>query len=911
MARHPHNTDPHALTRVDVLNARRAGLETMKLIRTIIVILASLVLFAGGFAPAQGQDSARFHFVHADPGSPDLDVFVNGELAATDVTYGAATAYMRVPAGEVALTAYLATTSVQLISETLALDAEATAAILASRAGGRIYAAADDLSQLAVGRARVTLFNALEAAATVALLDANDAALSRADLSPGAAQGPGEFDAGVYNVSVRASGAVADSLRIEAALHAGVSHLLIIHGRRDNPQLVSVSAATESGGDSGSVRFVHTVGGAAPLDLHLNDQLILPALAFGEPSPHIALPSGSHHIALFLGPAEILSQQLDIRAGQASTVAIMGSSAGLTLRVFRDSFDSVDESTAVVSLINAIPGSVISHLQLEGGAIAAFNVPFGEAGDAARIAPGTQSMTVHLDIGDDRGAMETPARHFAGGSYYNIIALAGGAFSAPRLLVAETSLQRHVRATMPKVAEEAPAEVAPPEPEIEEQIEERLEAQAVADVQEQKSALQTEAAHDEAAAEPEPATAERSAEISDTESAAELAATPTQDDGPTQTVVTPEATTETETRNLIVAGSEITSLTPYAVVYVDPDSALHIRQYPSSEAMSLGLLPAESELMVLGRRAPADLDGFGLSLLPVDLSDFTTDPAAALRPYQDLTPADTWLFTVYMTPDGGALYGWVNAFYLEVFTHRGQPQRLASLAPVRQNQLGGATNTDIRPPSLADHISARVVGLNPGAYLNLRAGNSASTEVLTQVAADAVLGFIGVDCEEAWAFVSYESPQGTRVTGRASMEYIQLLLNGRPALAASLRALDPSAAPILGDVVTGAIQPADPSDADAAGRPMTGIVGEVDVNFDSALHLRRYPDATSESLALIPRGVRLQLDGVTASSGWYKVAYEGDSGWVAGDYLILSMDGRQYARAFLDGHLPRFTDLGT
>ena len=157
MARHPHNTDPHALTRVDVLNARRAGLETMKSIRTVIVILASLVLFAGGFAPAQGQDSARFRFVHADPGSPALDVFVNGELAATDVTYGAATAYMRVPAGEVGLTANLATTSVQLISERLALEAEATAAILASRAGGRIYAAADDLGQLAFGSARVTV----------------------------------------------------------------------------------------------------------------------------------------------------------------------------------------------------------------------------------------------------------------------------------------------------------------------------------------------------------------------------------------------------------------------------------------------------------------------------------------------------------------------------------------------------------------------------------------------------------------------------------------------------------------------------------------------------------------------------------------------------------------------------------
>ena len=359
-----------------------------------------------------------------------------------------------------------------------------------------------------------------------------------------------------------------------------------------------------------------------------------------------------------------------------------------------------------------------------------------------------------------------------------------------------------------------------------------------------------------------------------------------------------------------MAGSAITDLTPYAIVVVNQDSALHVRQYPSSNALSLGLLPPASDLLVLGRRAPADPDATDLSLLPVDLSNYTVDPAAALRPYQDLAAADTWLFVVYMTHDGGSIYGWVSALYLQVFDRNGAPQRLASLAPVQQNQAGGATNTDIRPPTLSDHISARVSGLDAGAFLNLRIGNGASTEVLTQVAADTELELIGLDAEEAWAFVRYESPQGNRVTGWASMDYIQLLLNGSPALAASLRALDPSALPVLGDAVFGVIQPADPREPDQSEQSMSGIVGEVNVNFDAALHLRRYPDATSESLALLPPGLLLQLDGITESGGWYKVAHDGDDGWVAADYLILSMDGRQYARAFLDGQLPRFSDQG-
>ena len=354
----------------------------MKSVRIAIVILASLLLAVGRFGPTQGQDLANFRFVHADPGSPALDVFVNGELAATDVTYGAATAYMRVPAGEVAFSANLATTSVQLIDERFSLAAETTAAILSSRADGRLHLAADNLGQLAFGRARVTVFNALDTVAVVALGPVNDGPIAQAELSPGIGAGPFEVDAGLFELFLRASDANTDGRPFDAVLSAGASHLLIIHGRQDNPQLLSVSAATEGGVNSGRARFVHAIAGAAPLDVRLNDRLILPALAFGEPSQHIPLAVGSHRIALFLGPAEILSQQLVIRAGQAATMAVMGSSAGLTMRSFRDSFDSVDESSAVVSLINAIPGSVISHLQLEGGAIAAFNVPFGEAGDA-------------------------------------------------------------------------------------------------------------------------------------------------------------------------------------------------------------------------------------------------------------------------------------------------------------------------------------------------------------------------------------------------------------------------------------------------------------------------------------------------------------------------------------------------
>ncbi len=886
----------------------------MKTIRILIIILA--LALAG--LPASGQGSAQIRFVHLDPESPVLDVFINGELAAAHVTYGSATAYMGVPAGEVAITANLAATSVQLLNKTLPLAADSAAVILSSREDGRVHIAADDLSELAFGKARFTLVNSLSPEASVSLADASDEVVTQALLAGGGVEGPHDVDAGSYEVSLHSteSGAEAASQRFEAALTAGSSHLLIIHGGLDEPQLLSLSSAAAGSVDSGRIRFVHAVAGAAPLDLRINDQLILPALAFGAPSQHIALPGGSHRLSLYLGAAEIMSEQLAIRAGQLSTVAIMGSNADLHMRSFSDSADKVDDSSAVVSLINAIPGSVISHLQLEGGAIAAFNVPFGEAGDAAKILPGSQSMTVHIDIGDDRGAIDVPARHFAGGSYYNLIALPGGVFSAPRLLIAETSVQRQVQAAIPMIETEKSEEAAQPKPVAEEQA--QTEAEAV-------RAIETEAIADELDLQPEtpaePQASEPDEPLPETASvpdlevveADEVAEIDEADEAEAvEAAATPQESADIEATQAPAEDDDPVDATPFAVVVVDPDSALHVRQYPSSDAKSLGLLPAGSDLLVLGRRGPADIDSEALSLLPIDLSDLTVDPAAALLPFQDLPAADTWLFIVNITPDGGTLFGWVNALYLQVFDRNGNRQRLASLRAVRQNQLGGASNTDIRPPSLSDYVSARVYGIAADAYLNLRIGNGANTEVLTQVAANATLGFIGLDAAGLWALVEYESPQKNLVKGWASVNYIQLLLNGKPVQAESLRALDPLAVPVIGAGVYGVIQLAgqSESESDDADRLLSGVVGEVNVNFDSALHLRRYPDATSESLALIRRGVLLHLDGITESGGWYKVSYNGDEGWVAAGYLDLSMEGRLYARSFLNAQLPRFSDLG-
>ncbi len=823
----------------------------------LLAILAASLLAPGSWA----QDLAHVRFAHLDGGLPKVDLHVNGELAAAGLAYGDATTHVSIPAGAAELIASLAGASVELFREILALAPGPATIILKNSPESQLSVVREDLESLASGSARVALFNLLDVAAQVSLSAPDGSLALEADLASQEASNAIEVETGTYQIQIAGDAEDLAERQFSRSLAARSANLLVIHGSADAPQLRQLAAAAEAEDESARLRFIHAIQGAAPLDIRLDGQLLIPGLSFAMPTPHIALPAGLTEVSVSLGAAEIMSERLSLRAGEMSSIALMRSGAGLEFLHVVDAVAGVDERSAVASLVNAIPDSVISHLQLESGAIIALNVPFADAGHAAKILPGAQAMTLHLNIAGEQGEVPIPSHYFNAGSHYTLVALAGGVFTAPSLLIAETSLARKIQTTMPSPTLPTDEPVTPSAEET------TIEAPPA----EQPSATET------PSPQPEPQELETAEEHAEE---------------------TPKGASEPQ--------ADESALTPYAMVDLNPDAALHLRQYPSIEAMSLGLLPAESQLMVLGRRGPSEKEPGEAEALPVTLGAYG-NPAADLLPYQDLPAADTWLYAMIMTPDEGALYGWVNALFLRVYQANGEPQRLASLPQVRQNQPGSAHNTDIRPPSLADRVAAKVVGLKSDAMLNLRRRNDASSEVLRQIPPEEIMGILGLDADETWAFVEFQPEIGNPIKGWVSMQFIQLLLNGEPVQAAALRALDPGAVPQISGLVAGGIQAVEMEDSP---QPMEGIIGEVNVNFDSALHLRRYPDATSESLALIPPGTWLSLEGITENGDWYRVRYDGAEGWAASPYLELSMDGRKYPRAYLERQLPRFADSG-
>ncbi len=689
------------------------------------VIGALLALLLGGAALAQGHVRARF--IHADPTTPAIDIFLNGELAAANLSAGDSTSAIDLPSGASELRVNHAGRDAQILQDQLIVDADAAILLLSGEPLG-IVTLADDHRALPAGKSRLQIHNAFADGSFLATSTARDQPPIAEALALGLSIGPIEVAAGRLDLAFVPSGEAYDRsvLEASASLSAGASNILLVYASANSPQLLVASAPTDGAATSGKVSFIHAVQGAAPVDLLIDDQLVAPGLAFAMATPHIAIPAGTRRLSVRLGVTELASVDLEVHQGKLHTVALLGSPGSLRIATYADDPRGPDHASATLRLINALPNSVVERLQLGSGAIIAVDLDFSAAADSVRLMPGQDTLALVLRISDERGTIAVPAHHFYGGSFYNLVAIAGDTFSAPRLLISETSLERRISAAL----------------------------RTDADIAAQPTA-------DEQAAEAVPAVTAEEVDAAAAETTEERQPTPTVAGGEPGPAADVDAGMDED-------GSPFLGLSPHAVVNLASDARLQLRQYPTSRALSLGLLPGGSDLMVLGRRGPSVYGPGESADEPVDLSDLTEDPALLLYPYEDLSPSDTWLFVMYQTPDGGALYGWVNAFYLDVFDAIGGVQRLRNLTLVRQNHAGYALNTSMRPTELSDHVSVRVHRLDPGAYLNIRVANSAVSEVLGQLPADARLKLLGLDAAEAWALVEYEPHSPSRAAGSAT-----------------------------------------------------------------------------------------------------------------------------------------------
>jgi uncharacterized protein YraI len=806
-------------------------------LKLILAFMLACVVTVGTFAQTAGDSLVRF--VHVLPGASAIDVYIDDTLAYQNLAFGQATNYIQVLSGAQNITVTQSGAAIPLWTQEFAPgQGQAYSLIVSSLDDLSFTEFPDDLSPLPLGRSRITAIHAIPDAPTVDVVLADERAVVPG-LEYNQPYGTLDIPALVYEMAVVPAGENISNAVIGAtpfSLNSSTSYVIVAYGTLSVPQVLVLSAPTNAETGSGLLRIVHGVPGAPDVDVFANDILIAPSLPYGVASEYLSLPGDSYSVTLrAAGTDDIVgSGRLEVESDtRATAFAFMGED-GIEIAAFTDPTGDVTTTQSTVALFNLAQDAQPTISDADGNTLVE-GVASGEIASASvGIASGT--LNAQIDANAPSTSLNGQSGVTYGGVYYSA-AVVDGDDGAQVIALPPISIAQGIASAPASAAPQVVA--APPTP-------------TIIPIEQLTAAPQ---------ATPEPQV---------------VVAAPTS--------VPPVQPTAAPTG-------------PTARVILDPNANLQLRQFPSRDAFSLGLAPAGTILIVNGRQGePVIVLPSGeeaTATAPPDITP-TIDPISTLAPDQDLIAAETWLNVTYNTPDGGSIDAWVNAQFLDVRDARDRLQRLADLPTVPANRAGESRDTAVGSPALpANIITATVFNLDAGVNLQVRRTPSVSAESLALVPNGTALELVGVNETQEWGFVRYNQPEGGVVTGWANTTYLSYAFQG---IETTLETLDTQGRLQIipdderGEFLAGAAGPIAPT-AD----PLEDvIVGEVTLNDNANLQLRRTPNANSESLGLIPSGSRVEVTGRTDVGDWVEVTFEGVTGWSASQFMSYTFNGAPY-----------------
>ncbi len=917
----------------------------------ITVILAGLAPVAAAPLTQEAQ-GALTRLVHGIPEAPAVDVLIDGQPAAVQLGFTQATDHLRLAPGDHAVTVRAAGATLVETTLTVTPGQAMTVAIVGTAAAPEIQVFEDDLSPLVTGNVRV---NAVHAAPGVGDIDVvlPDGSPVLQALTYGSSSGGIDIPANSYPLAIVPTGQTVEQALIPPAdypLRAGNLYRFMVVG---GPTLILLESPVLPGGDSVAVRVAHAIEGAPAVDVLFNDVLLIPALKAGEITRHVALPLGPYTVTVRTAGeqnvAAIASLSLDLSsldlAGQGRTIVVLDKGDTLSLEAYPDPVETLDPATSRVSVINAVPGATLNGSLTE----TEFTVPENTV-FTTEVPAGAYSLILAADGGS---ALSVDAL-YNGGTLYSV--LVTGTAQAPFVLFASAPLNFQPGSAIGLPAEAVAEQPEPAEPAAEEVVEPTEEVAEAAAVP-TATPLPAPTEPPAPAAAPLPvATAPTEGTIGlvynlnpganlqlreypradarslglvtggtvlsvlgragepDFPAVPELA--PGQDLNPQETWLLVEFTTVDGGTVTAWASAQFVQVTeggkPVRLADLDPQSSDVPGTVSGAAAAAPTTAPVNAEFFAvvynlnpdarLNIRRTPDVVAEVLAAVPAGT---VLEPTGIL---EDLS----WVFVTYRPEGGGEITGWASAEYVQ-FMFRGRTylptaERVAEL--IQRNlltfvepTLRGEVSADVLPtatPAPSDlTFFGLVYNLNPNANLNLRRTPDTLAEVLARLPAGTVIEPVAILEDFSWTYVIFRPEGGGEITGWVSTEFVQFFFRGRLYLPTAeriteliqrnlLRFADPT---LQGEISAGA------SAAGASGSDLSQFrnryVGTAVLDPGANLHLRRTPDAASESLALIPSGATMIVFGRTTDAQWLQVEYDATTGWVASAYVSLTLNGRR------------------
>ncbi|PJF42444.1 MAG: hypothetical protein CUN50_04070 [Candidatus Thermofonsia Clade 1 bacterium] len=806
------------------------------------VLIASLA--APAHSSAQGAADGKVRFVHGVAGAPDVDIYLDGQLAASALSFGTATRFLKVPTGTRALAVTVSGNQQPIFQGNvpIGVDFGYTVVIQGTPNALEVGLYEDDLAPTRPGHIRFGAIHAVKDAPPVDVIQV--IGTTEFPLAQGLAYGQpyGTVDiplSGGDLVVVPAGAPISSTLaRInQLPLAAGTYNTIVVLGSGPSAALLPLSEPVESNAPANSalVSFVHASAEAPAVDIYVNDVLAAVNVPFGVGLPHIWLPAGEAKIVVRAAGSSAesepaLTAETTLPSGIAATVVISGALNGLTATVYPDNISPLAADQARVRLINAL-NSEIAFISLDNGTVI-------QSSQASGIELRKGAFSAEIGIfGAELGLGTTLA--LSGGVLHNFIL--AGTSSAPELIYVAASLSEQLGSAVAVDAAAPPAAATALPPDL-------VMAPTATPI---VGAIPTVAP----------------------------VLIPTVPVG-IPTVAPPVAQQPTPTP---FGATGITG-----IVDTDPGVNLKIREYPRTDAKTLALAPSRTLLRIEGVRGPARLPNE-----PVPAATATLDPQGARL-------EDIWVFVAWELPDGGKITGWTKAEFLIVTDARGRrvlsPAEMLAFPQVPENEFGEISSSLATPVPPDTKLIIATVNVDPGVNLQMRRTPDIAAEslallplgtqlvVLEKTEVESRGGLVGEPSSLTWLYVRFTSDSGT-LTGWVNSQFVVLTRDGRPF------SLDdvPTATEIRVGGLQGSPSVAPPPPAT---QTITATIDKVDPGAN--LHLRRNPDASSESLALIPSGTQLPVLGRNGPGTWLQVEYNGVRGWINASFVSVTRGGRAF-----------------
>lgn len=412
------------------------------------VLIAGLMLTLAGTWRAAAQEAtptaageALVRVVHASPDAPAVDVYVDGALAFTGLSFGAATDAVPLPAGDhqVQVTPSGGAPADAVIDATLTLEAGATYQVAATGLLAEIAAQVYEVDRnpLGTGQARVRLVHASPDAPAVDVALAGGDVLIEETSFP-AASDYLEVEAGVYDLEVRPTGSTDVALLLEGVeFAAGFVYDLVAIGQVADGTLsalpLSIAARVDCAAvlgigeaDDACVRVVHASPDAPDVDVFVDGERAIEGLAFGDATDYVALAAGDLDVAVVAAGEDeenaVIAATLSLEAGVAYEVAAVGTLDAIAAQVYPVDLTPLPDGLTRARIVHASPDAPAVDVAVTGGDVIFLNAVFPEATDDLEVEGGTFDLEVRPN-GSTDVALPLPGVTFEAGTVYSVYAI--------------------------------------------------------------------------------------------------------------------------------------------------------------------------------------------------------------------------------------------------------------------------------------------------------------------------------------------------------------------------------------------------------------------------------------------------------------------------------------------------------